>query len=68
MSNDWKPIETAPKDGSKILLFLMHGNGCVVAYWRKAHKTWDIPMHMVEICGTPTHWMPLPEEPITSTK
>ena len=60
----WQPIETAPKDGSDILVFL-DGNGedfsrIAVVYWRNAgfrEFAWDCQIH------TPTHWQPLPEPP-----
>lgn len=63
----WQPIETAPKDGTRILLGYFPetgGSGCEVAWWHSTHTKW---------CGrvllnadghfSPTHWMPLPPAP-----
>lgn len=61
----WQPIETAPKDGS-----------CVLLYWPDidsiATGAWYAPLGCVEhwckdcrvtYCIDPTHWMPLPDPP-----
>jgi hypothetical protein len=68
----WQPIETAPKDGTSVLVYgIWEGelnaqdDECDV--W-KAHFFWDqwcvdggeyYSQHVVD----PTHWMPLPEPP-----
>ncbi len=66
-NNGWRPIETAPKDGTRIL-----------ATW---DETWRNDRPHIEVCEAgeeggwfygyygdapaipPTHWMPLPEPP-----
>jgi hypothetical protein len=63
--SDWQPIETAPKDGRAVLLWIPAPAGMVeLCYWNTA-KDQD---HWLESCGfrlqeQPTHWMPLPEPP-----
>ena len=54
----WQPIETAPKDGSSILLATPKGR-IADGFWGLHYKVWSWPYIMVE----PTHWMPLPVAP-----
>lgn len=65
--SEWKPIETAPQDGRKLLGYVF-GNVRFI-YWG---KTSHIPLYGWNTCDEgaencdlcePTHWMPLPEEP-----
>lgn len=59
----WKSIETAPRDGSQVLVFCDASDIPISGgYWYKKEKCW--------ICGgymrkqfPPTHWMPLPPAP-----
>lgn len=73
MASDWMPIETAPKDGTTVLVARHVGNGwgwvIGVAEWSIAG---DIAgwisrglLHPPGELGLahPTHWMPLPEPP-----
>ena len=63
---EWQPIETAPKDGSVIVVgYGRQGNFPVkVVYWKELHKIW---MHYGEwepgLENNATHWMPLPKAP-----
>lgn len=57
----WRPIETAPKDGTFVLTALESGyllvlQYCANNYWRR---------HVMDDKGlwNPTHWMPLPNPP-----
>ena len=57
----WQPIETAPKDGTVVLLKLP--TGCISgsydgAYWLESVLHAEMP-----VPSKPTHWMPLPELP-----
>jgi hypothetical protein len=61
----WQPIETAPMDGSVVIV-----GGYEPLYaggdeWRSSHARYN--SYGVWECGlvwvTPTHWMPLPEPP-----
>ncbi len=65
----WKPIETAPMDGTHFLAgqwFIEAGKPefhCAVTWWS---STWGFGGDTrVE---DPTHWMPLPEPPSTQTE
>ena len=54
----WQPIETAPKNGSYILLATPKGR-IADGFWSPVYGVWSWPYVMIE----PTHWMPLPELP-----
>lgn len=63
--SEWQPIETAPKDGTRVLLFSPGGDGedptrqvaegawCRVWWRMEAGDYWT----------TPTHWIALPAPP-----
>lgn len=59
----WQPIETAPKDGIRILVTILGRpqNTYVVRWknekWEDQSGSWSYP----------THWMPLPKPPTNST-
>ena len=60
----WQPIETAPKDGTQVLLYWpiwsdTPGIGC----WLK--NEWVVEGALYSVEG-PTHWMPLPKAPETA--
>jgi hypothetical protein len=56
---NWRPIETAPRDGTLILM-IKDGNH-MIGYWLN-----DPPMWIEWCVGqvNPTHWMPLPPPPV----
>lgn len=62
----WKTIDTAPRDGTKILVLL---DGDVFqASWHSGFKCWEFPSanaHGCDCCSVdddePTHWMSLPD-------
>lgn len=65
----WEPIETAPKDGTRVLVNIAPCNfgddyGYVWAMkWCGEYQMWSMP----GISGfTATHWMPLPGQPPVS--
>lgn len=54
----WQPIETAPKDGSRLLLATPSGK-MADGIWSLRYQVWSWPYVMTE----PTHWMPAPPTP-----
>lgn len=61
----WQPIETAPKDGTTLLVwnptwYQGKGGQCVGVWFRPESKWYSIEITM---SIQPTHWMPLPEPP-----
>lgn len=73
---EWQPIETAPKDGTRILVITKDGV-CVVARWEKwlhisGWTIYRIPDDKMKWIGKSTEWlivndvsewMPLPPPP-----
>lgn len=60
--SQWRPIETAPKDGTDVVVYLANNRPPIVAGYFKETNEWlayDEPMNPV----FPTHWMPLPPAP-----
>lgn len=60
--SEWQPIETAPKDGNEILLWVVD-LGARPAFWE--NDVWCSPVdgHTMYGNGEVSHWMPLPEPP-----
>jgi hypothetical protein len=52
--NRWQPIDTAPQDGTRVLLWAE--GKCRVGNWIYYPADANNPV-------APTHWMPLPEPP-----
>ena len=65
LGGGWRPIETAPKDNSEVLVFTNNAT-MYVAYWYTTAKEWRQQGHKLE--STPTHWMPLPAKPKEQVK
>jgi hypothetical protein len=65
MYPDWQPIETAPKDGSDFLAFIANGRLAVARYVAGHHFAAD---SLGSGETTPTHWMSLPEPPVSVPK
>lgn len=73
MNNQWQPIETAPKDGTWIILGYypdymegeQQGNHSQIAWWNDTRQLWCNNDKFLNATGifSPTHWMPLPEGP-----
>jgi hypothetical protein len=73
--NEWQPIKTAPRDGTRVWLFDPDTEECVGSY-----ASTDLPQNhpdywegwvyaeeiLINHCATdpvPTHWMPIPKRP-----
>lgn len=60
--NNWMPIETAPKDGTKILAAeLLLGTIWIMEVCRFFEGEWILSWDNGDIY--PSHWMPLPKPP-----
>lgn len=59
--NEWQTIDTAPRDGSQILLadHLVASDGYFELFSNNNKGSWIWPY----VLRTPTHWMPLPTLP-----
>lgn len=58
----WQPIETAPKDGTEILLFSITDIG--LCYWRDDNVMTGWTWGLGKAFRLPSHWMPLPAKPV----
>jgi hypothetical protein len=61
-ADQWLPIESAPKDGTRIIVFRPTAKlGCVVSedYWVEGMACWWRSFTKEQ----PTHWRPLPAPP-----
>jgi len=64
-ADDWKPIETAPKDGTRVRLWVDYGH---LGFLEK-HASWKVSTVSevkkwrgdagFPIMGEPTHWQPI---------
>ena len=76
--SEWRPIETAPRDGTQIILAIFHSvdgvdlpePGYQCGAWRGGKFTVEIGITLENIGGLGisfecpfTHWMPLPPPP-----
>jgi hypothetical protein len=63
--SEWQPIETAPKDGTAVLV--SEGRFCYCVEWNEEFDWWavdDNKLGPFRLRGSaPTHWMPLPAPP-----
>lgn len=62
-TNEWQPIETAPKDGTDILVYEKYKDSEYIVVASNHGFYWAFDDRDTEI--NPTHWMPLPEPPKT---
>jgi hypothetical protein len=67
---EWQPIETAPKDGTEILVFYERAGARFVhiAWWENhSNNFWfylsSVSQDALGGDNAPTHWMPMPVVP-----
>ena len=64
---EWQPIETAPKDGTLVLVWDEDTGGAFAAQFLVEVTGWGNPGEWMDWHGMrllqPTHWMPLPDPP-----
>jgi hypothetical protein len=65
---EWRPIETAPKDGTPLLLKSQTYEPGEIFWWAKRRKRWECQLFAVartvpgwwsEDDEQPTHWQPV---------
>ena len=65
--SEWQPIDTAPRDGTRVLLTIQYGvrQRLEIGYWGRglSRETGSWRFHRVHNDDRPTHWMPLPAPP-----
>lgn len=60
---EWQPIESAPRDGSILLVHDLDLGVCL-GYWSDEYEGgWMAQDEVGEYCGDLTHWMQLPKPP-----
>jgi len=64
MKPEWQPIATAPKDGTKVLVFCVREPKPLIACseWVPNCGNWAV-VGCDKFIRDPSHWMPLPEPP-----
>ena len=69
----WQPIETAPKDGTWLILYTTEG--VHPGFWGPTYfdydPDWITYCHRSDcetVPGVPSHWMPLPAPPEGASK
>lgn len=62
----WQPIETAPKDGTHIIIASASNTPPTTVHWFDGGWHLSVNMdgdHSEYVWGRPTHWMPAPDFP-----
>jgi len=60
----WQPIQTAPRDGSIVIVCEVEGVPPQTAFFDiGGWQVWVYWLTGMQVRGKPTHWMPLPEPP-----
>lgn len=61
--NRWRPIKTAPRDGTWVLVHSTAWKLPAIACWSYLSYCWQDMDRKVE----PTHWLPIPTRPLPLT-
>lgn len=63
VTEDWQPIETAPKDGTEILVYEPNFEHAAIYVCKYDDPVWIEAGGECYATWQPTHWMPLPKAP-----
>lgn len=71
LTMQWEPIESAPKDGTRILVYCKEWRQTYAVLWKKTLKfggeegpeDWCLDYQGAIGITAPTHWMPIIEPP-----
>ena len=58
---EWRPIETAPKDG--VFVLITDGDVVQIGYYEDHLTAWRSDADQCRLWSDPTHWQPLPAPP-----
>jgi hypothetical protein len=61
----WRPIQTAPTDGSDVLGIRVDNGRQLVIRWDSVTSQW---LACNTVAVRPTHWKPLPDPPVAELK
>ena len=69
MNTEWQPIETAPTDGTKVIMYdQRHAKSPIITGQVKKIQAGDLTLFEWvsddDYIYHPTHWLPLPKQPI----
>lgn len=60
---EWMPVETAPKDGTRILLYREGwAENVAVCWWSNSQDEWEVAAGLCPFYDA-THWIKLPTDP-----
>jgi len=63
---EWRPIETAPKDG--VFVLITDGDVVQIGYYEDHLTAWRSDADQCRLWSDPTHWQPLPAPPERASK